>query len=155
MRKTIVNIISTLLVILWTYAAISKLLDYKTFVFQLGRSPYITGMANTVAWLLPLGELSVTALLIMKPARLIGLYASFFLMLLFTGYIYIMLHYSYYVPCSCGGILSHMSWDQHFIFNTCFTLLALLAIVLYRKEEDDPVKNISGNIGRPRPVRDV
>lgn len=155
MRKLTVEIISALLVVLWTYAAISKLIDYKTFVFQLGRSPYITEMANTVAWMLPLVELSVTVLLIMKPTRLIGLYASFFLMLLFTGYIYIMLYYSYYVPCSCGGILSHMSWNQHLIFNICFTVLALLAIILYRKQEDEYAKDTSGNIGKPRPIRGV
>jgi len=129
-RKVIVEIISGLLILLFVYAAISKLLDYNTFKFQLGRSPYVTGIAGFVAWALPVGELIVASLLIIKRTKLFGLYASFFLMLLFTGYIYAMLHFSYYIPCSCGGILSKMSWNQHLIFNVVFTCLALSAILL-------------------------
>lgn len=130
-RYVIADVIAALLVLLFVYAALSKLFDYSTFKFQLGRSPYVTNMAGFVAWALPLGELIVAALLIVKRTKLIGFYASFFLMLLFTAYIYAMLHYSYYVPCSCGGVLSMMSWNQHLIFNVVFTLLALTATILY------------------------
>lgn len=130
MKKITVEIISALLVALWAYAAISKLLDYGTFKFQLGRSPYVTNIAGFIAWFLPLTELTVATLLIITKTRLLGLYSSFFLMLMFTGYIYAMLHFSYYVPCSCGGILSKMSWNQHLLFNIAFTVLALIGILL-------------------------
>lgn len=133
MRKLTVEIIVALLVLLWAYAAISKLLDYKTFAFQLGKSPYVTGIADFIAWALPVGELITVILLLNKKTRLIALYGSFFLMLLFTGYIYIMLHYSYYIPCSCGGILSKMSWQQHFIFNMAYTFIALTGILIYNR----------------------
>jgi uncharacterized membrane protein YphA (DoxX/SURF4 family) len=65
------------------------------------------------------------------PGRLIGLYASFFFMILFTGYIVAILRFSSYIPCSCGGILQKMSWTQHLIFNIGFLLLAVIAILLY------------------------
>jgi hypothetical protein len=51
-------------------------------------------------------------------------------MLLFTGYIFIMLKYSSYLPCSCGGVLSNMSWKQHFVFNLAFSALALAGILI-------------------------
>ena len=137
MKKITVEIISALLVALWAYAAISKLLDYGTFKFQLGRSPYVTNMAGFVAWFLPLTELTVATLLIINKTRLLGLYSSFFLMLLFTGYIYAMLHFSYYIPCSCGGILSKMDWKTHFEFNVAFTILPVVGILLDKKPDRD------------------
>ena len=129
-KPVMVDIISALLVLLFVYAAVSKLLDYDTFKFQLGRSPYVTNMAGLVAWALPVGEIVVALLLILKRTRLLGLYASFFLMLLFTGYIYAILNFSYSVPCSCGGVLSKMNWRDHLAFNIVFTIISLVAIIL-------------------------
>lgn len=107
-------------------------MDYSQFKFQLGRSPYVTNIAGFVAWALPLGELTIAGLLLFRKTTTLGIYASFFLMLLFTGYIYAMQHYSYFVPCSCGGILNNMDWDTHFYFNIIFTLLGLAGIFLQK-----------------------
>jgi len=131
-RKYFLQAIVMLFILLWIYAAVSKLMDYSQFKFQLGRSPYVTNIAGFVAWALPIGELAVALMLVFKKTTTIGIYASFFLMLLFTGYIYAMQHYSYFVPCSCGGILNEMDWDTHFYFNIIFTLLGLTGIFLQR-----------------------
>jgi hypothetical protein len=77
-----------------------------------------------------LAEIITSIFLIFKRTRLAGLYLSFFLMLLFTGYVFIMLRYSSYLPCSCGGVLSMMTWKQHFIFNLVFTGLSLAGIIV-------------------------
>ncbi|MFT3823277.1 MAG: hypothetical protein QM731_05120 [Chitinophagaceae bacterium] len=129
-KATITEIIASLLVILFIYTGINKWMDYDTFVFQLGRSPFVQQLARPIAWVLPAGELLIALALIWKPTRLLGFYTSFFIMTMFTGYIYAMLHYSYYLPCSCGGILASMSWNQHLVFNAIFTLLSLLGILL-------------------------
>ena len=55
-------------------------------------------------------------------------------MTMFTAYIWAMLHYSYYVPCSCGGVLSKMGWDAHMWFNVGFTLLSVTGITLQSKQ---------------------
>src|SRR5262245_13181963 len=104
-RNLIIEIISSLLILLFVYTAISKLLDYDTFKVQLGKSPFINSFAGIVAWALPAGEIIVALALAFKKTRLLGLYVSLFLMTMFTAYIYAMLHYSYYLPCSCGGVL--------------------------------------------------
>ena len=129
-KNTIVEIIASLLVFLFIYAALSKLLDFNKFKYQLGQSPFITNISRIVVWVIPLSEILVSIALMIKRTRVAGLYLSFFLMLLFTGYIFMMLHYSPYLPCSCGGILSSMSWKQHFIFNLFFTGLSLLGILV-------------------------
>jgi hypothetical protein len=130
MKKTIlVEIISALLILLFMYAAVSKLLDYETFKLQLSKSPFITQFAGVTAWALPVGEIMVALALIFKPTRLLGLYASLFLMTMFTAYIWAMLHYSYYIPCSCGGVLSKMSWGEHLWFNVGFVVLSIGGIL--------------------------
>src|SRR6185503_11882656 len=119
-RKTIIEIIISLLILLFVYTGISKLQDHSNFHLQLSKSPFITAFADQVAWALPAGEILVALTLLFKRTRVPGLYASLFLMTMFTAYIYAMLNYSYDLPCSCGGIISRMTLDQHLWFNTGF-----------------------------------
>jgi hypothetical protein len=131
LKKSLLELPAVLLTILFTYASISKLLQYNTFRFQLDQSPFITNYASVIAWSIPAIELFTTALLMFPATRLKGFYLSYALMLLFTFYIFSILHYSYFVPCSCGGILSQMNWEQHLIFNIVFTLIALTGIFTF------------------------
>ncbi|MBO9730198.1 MAG: hypothetical protein J7623_16280 [Chitinophaga sp.] len=128
-RKNITQLIASLLILLFSYAATSKLVDYQTFVIQLGKSPLIDQYAIPISWGIPSLEYVVVALLLFSRSRLLGFYASFFLMMLFTVYIYAILHFSYDLPCSCGGVLSQLSWQQHLIFNIAFTILSLFGII--------------------------
>ncbi len=130
-RNLAIDIIAALLIFLFIYAAVSKLLDYQKFRVQLGQSPMLTVFAGWVAWLIPAIEIILAVTLAVPAWRLVGLYGSFSLMTMFTAYIIAITQYSEYVPCSCGGVLQHMSWDQHLIFNIGFVLLSLTAIILY------------------------
>lgn len=134
-RNTIVSVIAALLVLLFTYAAVTKIMDYNNFQFQIGRSPFIAPFTRVIPWALPGCELILAGLLMANKTRLIGLYASLFIMSVFTAYVYFMTHYSYYVPCSCGGILENMNWTTHFYFNICFVLLSITGIFLYTPPE--------------------
>ena len=129
-KNTIVELISSLLMFLFLYTALSKLLEFDKFKYQIGQSPFITNISWLVIWSIPLAEIITSIFLIFKRTRLAGLYLSFFLLLLFTGYVFIMLRYSSYLPCSCGGVLSIMSWKQHLIFNLVFTGLSLAGIIV-------------------------
>ena len=124
------DIIVFLFMVLFLYAAISKLLEYDVFRAQIGKSPLITKYAGVFSWLVPGVEMLVSAMLFVPRLRLAGLYASFSLMFAFTGYIAFILTFSPYVPCSCGGILSSRGWTEHLVFNIGFTLLAVAGIVL-------------------------
>lgn len=133
-RKVIFEIVVSLLVILWVYAAVSKLLDYETFKVQLGKSPLLTQFAGLVAVVVPLAELLIAVALVSKRRRLLGLYASFFMLATFTSYLIAILKFSYYIPCSCGGILSGMSWNTHILFNLVFAALAIVGIMLTNRD---------------------
>jgi hypothetical protein len=123
-KNMIVEIICSLLIILFIYSSLSKLSAYNRFSVQLSKSPFITSYYKLVAWSIPAAEILIAFLLVIKKTRLIALYASFFLMSLFTAYLVIMLNFSYYIPCSCGGVLEHLSWEQHIVFNSFFIAIA-------------------------------
>jgi hypothetical protein len=132
--RVIVQIISYLYIILFVYTAVSKLLEFESFRIQLAQSPLLSAWAGLVAPSVIIAELFIVLLLCFKATRLAGLYASFFLMIAFTVYIYIILNYSDFVPCSCGGFIEKLSWTQHMVFNIAFALLALVAVGLKEKE---------------------
>lgn len=132
-KNTYVEFISALLIILFIYTGINKMMDMDKFKYEMGRSPFIENMSSFIAYTLPPGEMLLALLLIIKRTRLLGLYLSFILMALFTGYIWLMLNYANDLPCSCGGIISKLSWHQHLVFNACFTVLTACAIILQSK----------------------
>jgi hypothetical protein len=124
------QIICSLLIILFVYTGLNKLMDHDTFLSQLRQSPFVNWGAYFISYALPIGELILALGLIIKRSRLISLFLSFFLMALFTGYIWIMLTYANDLPCSCGGILAAMSWGTHLVFNAVFTVLTAIAIII-------------------------
>lgn len=135
-KQTIVDIISLLLIILFVYAASSKLIDYQKFQVQLGQSPLLTEYASVVAWAIPVFEVIISSFLAINTLRIVGLFASFTLMTIFTAYIIVITQFAEYVPCSCGGVLQKLGWTEHLIFNICFVILIIAAVFL----ENDIVK---------------
>jgi hypothetical protein len=131
----IIEIICALFIILFVYAALTKLLDYEKFRVQIGQSPLLTAFAGWIAWMVPVAEILISLMLVFVRLRLIGLYAAFSLMVMFTTYIICILTLSLYIPCSCGGVLEKLGWKEHLVFNIVFIMLAAIAILIsYRKE---------------------
>ena len=130
----------SLLIMLFIYAALSKLLTFADFRQQLYNQNFSHGFAASLTYFLPVAEIITAGLLSFKRTLLTGLLISAILLIAFTGYIsLVMLPYWDRVPCSCGGILSHMSWTAHLIFNWVFLILNLLAIHLHLSERKQKI----------------
>jgi FtsH-binding integral membrane protein len=132
-NETISRITSALLILLWGYASMSKLADYSNFRFLLMGHPLIVNFANELAWMLPVSEFIILALLLFRNTRQAGMLASALLLILFTGYIIYMFAYYPHRPCSCGGIISTLSWKQHTVFNLVFVGCSLVGYVCDRR----------------------
>ncbi|WP_202703714.1 MauE/DoxX family redox-associated membrane protein [Flavobacterium sp. UGB4466] len=135
-KKNIVLTISYLYILLFVYAAISKLLDFESFKVQIGQSPMLSIYADWISPAVIVIELLIALMLLNRRTKMTALFFSLGLMTMFTAYIFILLHYSSFVPCSCGGVLEKMSWNTHLIFNIAFVSLAALAIILNAKPAD-------------------
>lgn len=130
-RNILLDIVCGLFIFLFVYTAVSKFRDLHSFRQVLSTSPLLQQVAPVIAWVLPVTELSIAALLFFPSSRKMGLYASLALMLVFTVYIAYMLLFTPQLPCSCGGVIKQLSWRQHFVFNTAWILLSLIGIWLY------------------------
>lgn len=130
-KRIIIECICLLYSLLFIYASVSKLLDFERFQVQLSQSPILSAFAGWISWAVIGIELFIAVLLMFSKTRTVALFGALSLMIMFTAYIFIILHYSSFVPCSCGGILEKMTWDVHLIFNLVFVVLAIIALILH------------------------
>lgn len=142
-RKAVIEIISFLFIFLFVYASAAKLIDFERFKIQVGQSPLLTGFGDYIPWMVISAEVIVAVTLMIPRIRLVGFFGAFSLMTMFTAYIFAILHFSPYVPCSCGGILERLGWKEHLIFNLMFDVLAVVAIIL---ESIESKKSVSHSV---------
>jgi hypothetical protein len=136
-RKLIIEFISGLLILLFLYTGLSKLFEHRTFAFSLGKSPLLSPFADFISIALPIGEIILAGLLLFKRTQLLGLWLSLGLMSLFTIYLTYMVSFADKLPCSCGGVIAKMSWNQHIFFNLFFVAASAYAIHLYKKQKKE------------------
>jgi hypothetical protein len=134
--KLIVKQFSTFaLILLWVYAAVSKLIDYPTAKAEMLNQVFPDAVALLMVWAVPAVELLTAMLLVVPRTVYIGHLVSCFLLLSFSVYIALGLFNVYSrMPCTCGGIISQLTWVQHLAFNLFFFGLTLVTIIIYRRE---------------------
>jgi hypothetical protein len=132
-RSIIVDIISSLFILLFVYTAVSKLSTIRMFQVVLHKSPLIGEFNVLLSWAVPITELLITALLFVPRTRRLGLAVSLALMSLFTLYLCYMLLFTPDLPCSCGGVLKTLTWNEHLLFNIFFIFLAVTGLWLGRR----------------------
>ena len=113
--------------IVFLYSAISKSMNVELFINNLDKSPFFFNL-NTkfLAFLIITIEFLIPGVLFFESTSKIGYISSFFLLFVFTGYILMMIVFSPYLPCSCGGLIEHLSWNQHIYFNILFMCFSFI-----------------------------
>lgn len=142
-RTTIIETTTVLNIILFLYTGIAKIQDYSVFKEQLADNPALAPASKAIAILLPIVEFLIVLMLMIPRWRLKGLYATLALMIAFIVYIIALFTFDKELPCSCGGIISELSWSQHLLFNGAFLLLDIWAILLLRKEKREISKEFN------------
>ena len=141
LRTILLELICLLYILLFVYAAVSKLLDFENFQVQLGQSPMLREFVLFISYGIPFLEIVLASLLLFPKTKIIGLYGAFGLMTSFSIYLFILITYSDYIPCSCGGILEKMGWEAHLLFNILFVIMAVIAIRIYGIRETISLKS--------------
>lgn len=127
-KTRVVEFISYFFILLFCYASISKIMDFKNFQIQISESPLLSVYAGFIPFAIVVLELIIAGLLCYRKTRNVGIIGSFILMLIFTGYIFYIIQTSENLPCSCGGILEKMSWHQHLYFNIGCVVISVIAL---------------------------
>lgn len=129
------SLLCGLLVLLFVYTGFAKLLDLEESRDQMLNQVFPKPVALFLLWTVPIGELSVALLIYIPKTRIVGLWAHFIIMTLFTLYVLFALLGVYdRVPCNCGGIFNTMGWITHLIVNIAFMFIGAAAIYLVKQE---------------------
>ncbi len=133
-KKLIFNSIVFYFFVLFFYAAYVKGSDRSLFIQQMNQSPLLPEfLLDFISIIIPLIEIIICILLVIKSTRLLGILLSFTLMSIFTIYlIFLVTAYTYNIPCACGGILGNLGYPIHISFNLFSTVLAFIAIKIYK-----------------------
>ncbi|SEA52511.1 MauE/DoxX family redox-associated membrane protein [Pedobacter hartonius] len=127
-KMVIPDIACYLFVLLFLYTAANKIWKFHNFEWVLGTLPVIGKYHLLLAYAIPSAEIISSVLLLTNSTRKYGLISSFLLMLTFSTYLLFMVFYAKDLPCNCGGVISHLSWGQHIIFNLFFLMLSVIAL---------------------------
>lgn len=136
MKTSIVQVISAAFILLWVYTAGSKLADFQSYKQEMSLQVFSPDFAAVLLYAIPFLEILCAILLLIKKTNKLGLVLSLLLMLVFTGYILLIISgYFPKIPCSCGGVIKAMGWKAHLVFNIFFVSASILSLFMTLKPE--------------------
>jgi uncharacterized membrane protein len=142
-RNLIIEIISSLLILLFLYTGANKFFSFQHFIDQMNNQVFPNSWTRYIIWSLPTIEIAIAVALIFDKTKRIALWGSLILMLLFTIYTALVLFRVFdRVPCSCGGVIEHLTWVQHFFFNLFFVAISIIGILLWKKQVKETESSI-------------
>lgn len=128
-----------ILVFLWFYTGLDKVLNYPAY----SKAMHYQILPRELLWflvpLLPVLEIALGCLLMIPKLKRFGFLCSTVLMMAFTIYAGLV-YFGYFPlrPCACAGLFSKLTWGSHLLINIFLTLVALFGLIIYRirrKEE--------------------
>lgn len=152
-NNIIYNISIFLLVLLFIYAGLSKLLSHEIFLNQISKAAWLKKIAGLISILLPLLEIGTGLLIAASSIQIYGLWLASLLMTTFTIYVSMMLLSGNSLPCTCGGVIASMSWKQHLLFNIFFMCLSWFALYNHYKERNEIISTNKKEVSR-KPLRE-
>lgn len=128
------EIVVILLIVVFAYPGMNKLLEIKKFEEQLSFSPLLPdAITPYLAWIIPILLLTLAGLLLIRRLRPIVLKVYIGLMGLFTLYIIAILTVASFIPCSCIGFSDRLSWKQQLFMNVIILILSLFTLNLKKE----------------------
>ncbi len=143
-KELLTDIIVTLIIMMFLYASFSKYFDFASFRRAMHNQPFPYWLNTLLIIIIPPVEIIISFLLFREKTRKKGLWATVILMSLFTFYIgAILLNFFPSAPCSCGGIIRLLSWQQHLFFNLFFITIAGIGLFIQSKPSPNELKHSS------------
>ncbi|MCZ2336998.1 MAG: hypothetical protein LC127_02145 [Chitinophagales bacterium] len=130
--KIMEMVISIFFAILFSYAAMSKSLDFKNFAEKLAQSLGLQGSGETVAYLIIALTTMTVLMLCYRTFRFWGLLLAFGMLTVVTAYNGFILMDSKNLPCTCIGLVEKMTWKDNLVLNAGLMITSLIGILMLR-----------------------
>lgn len=125
------RILSTLLILLWTYTGLDKLIRFSESRKAFLNQPMPNELEEVLAFSIPGIELLLALLLLFSVTRWWGYLGSILLLSVFTTYVGLIWVGAFpRVPCNCAGILESLGWAEHFVLNMICIVIAVWGLRL-------------------------
>lgn len=127
--KILTVAISIFFAILFSYATMTKAMDFKNFRGQLTQAPGMQGLGEIVSYLI-IALMTITVLMLCyRRFRFWGLLLAFGILTVFTAYNGFILMAGKNLPCTCIGIFEKMTWKDNLVLNTGLMITALIGSI--------------------------
>ncbi|EOZ91942.1 hypothetical protein A33Q_4035 [Indibacter alkaliphilus LW1] len=134
-RTVLIQIAVFVLVIIWTYSGVEKLMDWNRSWNAFHNQTFPSDLADILSYAVPIAELVLALLLVLGFTRWWGLMGSVLLLTVFNTYVGLVWWGAFpRVPCNCAGFLESMGWGAHFWFNAALSLM--IVFVLWIQKEN-------------------
>lgn len=134
-RSIAVRVLAMALAGMLLYAATKKVMDIRAFVAHIETLSFVSSEISyglTAAVILM--EYGLAFALLFFPLRRWLYWSLAGLMLVYSLYIYVILHFAIKLPCSCQGAFKSLSWQQHYLVNIGVLLAAVGILLLIKKQ---------------------
>lgn len=131
--RRFVELVCFIQVLVFAYTGFSKLADHHNFQAQLALVFPWPLIAAGISYAVPVAEIIIALLIIAHRTRAMGMYLFLFLLILFSTYIFFLLQSGISLPCTCGGVINSLTWQQHFVFNCVLVVLSIAGIYVEYK----------------------
>lgn len=130
-KNLIAETIIFLLLLMWAYTFVSKLIDFDTFERQINGAYLLSALGSALPYVLQILHLSIVVLLIKKSWRKMGLITSLFILLIYTAYLVYILKFAPSIPCSCISLFRGLKWDDQFWLNLAVLTLNIIGLIMF------------------------
>lgn len=141
LKFVIKDVFQWILFLFWVLIASSKLVNFQDFRLEMLNQVFPREWVWFLLVFIPLTSLVAAWLVFRDQTLKAGFILSTILMVLYTGYVgLVLMRFFDRVPCSCGGVIKDLSWEEHFYFNLIFTAVAVIGWILTLNERREPMR---------------
>ncbi|WP_157373417.1 MauE/DoxX family redox-associated membrane protein [Algoriphagus terrigena] len=120
---------SGILILLWTYTGLDKLIRFGESRNAFRNQTFPVELAEILSYAVPGVELLIALLLLFSVTRWWGYLGSMLLLTVFITYVGLIWVGAFpRFPCNCAGILESLGWAEHFWLNLLFIGVAVYGV---------------------------
>lgn len=139
MKKNIyIEIILVLLIAIFLFSGISKIIHIKDLSIVLDKFPVLGNRPDASAWLLLIIELSIALMLMFPASALMGIRLAIVYLIIASSYIGSVLLFADRSMCTCAAFFKMLSWPQHIMIN--LVLIVIGAGVLIARDREKRIE---------------
>lgn len=130
-KTTVIAFVILINFVVYFYSGVDKLIHFNEFVLNFSKSPFApSDLINELSFCVVGIELGICFLCFFNKFQKLACLLFMIMSYVFSGYVLLMITYSPYLPCSCGGLIDFLTWNEHLALNISLTTISGYATII-------------------------